>query len=152
MSVTDLGTTNTWLALIALASMIQTLVVVGLLVGAYRFYRRTEDRIDRIQREHVAPVAARAHAVLDKVEDVMDRLRSIDDRVERALARAGDRLGLVTAVARRKFWPVVGLVRGLRIGWATFTERRPESGRTTQADREADRRFTYEGGTSHAGT
>jgi hypothetical protein len=69
MTPAELGTLNGWIAVIAIASLVQALAVVGLFVGAFLFYRRIEARVEEIEREHIAPASARAQVVLDKVRD-----------------------------------------------------------------------------------
>ncbi|HYN06876.1 MAG TPA: hypothetical protein VES67_05765 [Vicinamibacterales bacterium] len=167
MTPADLATTNVWLALIAISSVVQLLIVVGLLVGAWRFYHRIESTVDRITREHIAPVSARAHQVIDEVEDVMARVRSLDDGMRRTLSRVGDGVSLATSVVRSRFWPVVGIMRGLKAGLATLGRTSAEPAARTvnkpratvtklsprdkdASDVEAEQRFAYEGGSSHA--
>ena len=41
-------------------------------------------------------------------------LRSMDDRVSGAIHQASEGLSAVAGAAKRRFWPVVGVVRGLR--------------------------------------
>lgn len=162
MPSADLGTTNIWLALIAISSVVQLLIVVGLFIAAVRFYRRIEQTVDRIKQEHIAPVSERAHKVIDEVEDVMARVRTIDDDVRRTITRVGDGVGVATSAVRDKFWPVLGLLRGLKAGIATLA-RNPEPAPRVRpratvtrlsprdaSDTEAEQRFAYEGGTSHA--
>jgi hypothetical protein len=167
MTPADLGTTNVWLAVIAISSVVQLLIVIAMLVGAWRFYRRIETTVDRITREHIAPVSARAHQVIDDVEDVMARVRSLDDGMRKTWSRVGDGVSLATSTVRGRLWPVVGIMRGLKAGLAALG--RPpaaSSGRTSNrpratvtklsprdrdaSDVEAEQRFAYEGGTSHA--
>src|SRR5262245_55686954 len=124
MTPADLGTTNVWLALIAIASLIQSAILVAVLVGALRFYRRTESKIDEIKRDVVEPMQARANKVMGEMEDVMARVRAMDDRVTNAVTRTTDGLGLVAAVTKRKLWPVVGLVRGVRAALGALAEKR----------------------------
>ena len=170
MTPGDLAATNVWLALIAISSVLQLLMVVGLLVGAWRFYHRIESTVDRITREHIAPVSTRAHQVIDEVEDVVARVRSFDDGVRRTLSRVGDGVSVATTVVRSRFWPVVGIMRGVKAGIAALgrTPARPAARtvRTVNTPRavvtefsprdkdasevEAEQRFAYEGGSSHA--
>jgi len=86
--------------------------------------------------------------------------------VRRTLSRVGDGVGFATSVMRSRFWPVLGLVRGVTAGLATLTQRRPDSSgksqvknaknatnatnATNKEDIEAERRFAYEGGMSYA--
>ena len=131
--------TNLWLALIAITSVVQLLIVIALLVGALRFYRRMEKTVDEVTAKHIAPVSARAHE------------------------------GIATSAVRTKFWPVVGLLRGLKVGLSTLARspgRSTPQGRSASkppvrakvtklspkdaSDVEAEQRFAYEGGASHA--
>jgi hypothetical protein len=171
MSPADLSTTNVWLAVIAFASVLQLLVIVGLLVGAARFFRRIEATIDRITEQHIAPISVRANEVLDEMEDVMARVQSFDDGMRRTLSRVGVGVSVATSVMRSRFWPVVGVLRGLKAGLASLKraslkrapgDRPPRrSGKVTKfaptrlapkdaSDLEAEQRFAYEGGMSHA--
>ena len=169
MPSADLATTNVWLAVIAITSVVQLLIVLALLVGALRFYRRIEKTVDDITEKHIAPVSARAHEVIDEIEDVMARVRTFDDDVRRTISRVGDGVGVATSAVRTRLWPVVGLLRGLKVGLATLarSQSRSESqGRSASkptvrakvtklspkdaSDVEAEQRFAYEGGASHA--
>jgi hypothetical protein len=162
MPPADLGTTNVWLALIAIASILQLLIVIGLLIGSYRLFRRLEKSVDRISDELIAPVSVRAHKFLDEAEDLMTRARSFDDGVRRTLSRVGDGVGIASAVMKTRFWPVIGLLRGVKAGLSTLKKSpaapasrhaRAKVTRLTPKDAsdvEAEDRFAYEGGASHA--
>ena len=162
MPPADLGTTNVWLALIAIASILQLLIVIGLLIGSYRLFRRLEKSVDRISDELIAPVSVRAHKFLDEAEDLMARARSFDDGVRRTLSRVGDGVDVASAVMKTRFWPVIGLLRGVKAGLSTL-KKSPAAPASRQArakvtrltpkdasDVEAEERFAYEGGASHA--
>src|SRR5687767_6765781 len=120
MPSADLGTANMWLAVIAISSLVQLLIVVGLLVGAFRFYRRMEKTVEQITEQHIAPVSARAHQVIDEVEDVMARVRTFDDDMRRTLSRVGDGVGIAASAVRTRLWPVLGVLRGLKAGLSTL--------------------------------
>jgi hypothetical protein len=55
-------------------------------------------------------------------------------------------------VAKRRFWPVVGVVRGLRAIAGALGDRRRQSKALMKLDQDAQQRFSYEGGISHART
>ena len=152
MNSADLGTTNTWLAVIAIASLVQSLVIIGLLVAMFRLYRKTESAITDLKRDYVEPLATRANKVIGEVEDAIARFRAIDDRVSGALHRTEDRLSAVAGVARRRFWPVVGVLRGVRAIAHAIADRRRQSMALVNLDQDAQQRFSYEGGMSHART
>jgi hypothetical protein len=164
--MSDLGTTNVWLAVIAIVSLVQLLLVVGLVVAAIGFFRRIEKTIDRITEQHIAPISARANKVMDDVEDVMARVQSFDDGMRRTLSKVGAGVSVATLTIGSRFWPVVGVLKGLKAGLASL-KRAPgnraarPSGKVTKfsparlapkdaSDLEAEQRFAYEGGMSHA--
>ena len=114
MTSADLATTNAWLAVIAIASLVQSLVIIGLVVAVFRLVRRTESAVDEVKREYLEPIAARTNKVIGEVEDALARFRSMDDRVSGAIHKTSEGLSAVAGAAKRRFWPVVGVVRGLR--------------------------------------
>jgi hypothetical protein len=81
MTSADLGTTNAWLAVIAIASLVQSLVIIGLVVAVFRLVRRTESAVEEVKREYLEPITTRTNKVIGEVEDALARFRSMDDRV-----------------------------------------------------------------------
>jgi hypothetical protein len=152
MTSADLATTNAWLAVIAIASLVQSLVIIGLVVAVFRLVRRTESAVEEVKREYLEPIATRTNKVIGEVEDALARFRSMDDRVSGAINRTSEGLSVVAGVAKRRFWPVVGAVRGLRAIAGAIAERRRQSAALTKLDQDAQQRFSYEGGTSHVRT
>jgi hypothetical protein len=78
------------------------------------------------------------------------------------LSRVGDGVDVASAVVKSRFWPVIGLLRGVKAGLSTLA-RSPGTRESRQApakvtrlapkdasDIEAEQRFAYEGGTRHA--
>ena len=100
------------------------------------------------------------------MEDVMARVQSFDDGMRRTLSRVGEGVSVATSLMRSRFWPVVGVLNGLKAGLASLKrapgDRRPRSGGRVAkfsparlapkdaSDIEAEQRFAYEGGMSHA--
>jgi hypothetical protein len=152
MTSADLATTNAWLAVIAIASLVQSLVIIGLLVVMFRLVRRTESAVAEVKREYLEPITARTNKVIGEVEDALARFRSMDDRVSGAIHRTTEGLSAVATVAQRRFWPVVGVVRGLRAVAGAIRDRRRQSEALMKLDQDAQQRFSYEGGISHART
>lgn len=151
MTSADLVTTNTWLAVIAIASLVQSLVIIGLAVALLRLYRRTESAIAELKRDYVEPMAARANRVIGDVEDALARFRAMDERVSGALHKTTDGLTAAADAARRRFWPIVGVVRGLRAIAGAIGDRRRQSVSKVKLQQDEQQRFSYEGG-SHART
>lgn len=95
----DLSTTNLWLGVLATVAVLELAALVVAGVFAYRAWRRVEAAIDRIDEQRIAPLTARAHEVLD---DVQQKLASVDSTVD-----------AVRTSVRSRFWPVIGLARAV---------------------------------------
>jgi hypothetical protein len=118
----DLGTTNFWLTLIAVASLGQlALLTVGGVV-VYRAWRGMSERLDDFQRRQLDPVIGRLNAVLDDARDALDRARRADDGVRRVLDRTGATVQRAAWAARSRLWPVLGMIRGVRAALARFSQ------------------------------
>jgi hypothetical protein len=99
----DLTMTNVWLGVLAVISLIQFLMLCAAGLMAYRMYRKAMETIETIERVHVAPLRARADAMLDQVQTVVDKVRHV----------AGTGSAVAGAV-KSKTWPIVGIIQGLK--------------------------------------
>ena len=106
--------TNTWLAIIAISSLVQLVIVVTLLVGALRFQRRTEQALAEVKSD---------------VHDAVDRVRRADEAVRHVMQRAGDAAGAVVTVAARRAWPLLGVISAVRAGASALFSRQPRHSR-----------------------
>ena len=113
--------------------------------------------------EHIAK-----QADISKARRLMGYEPLVDfaDGMRRTLSRVGVGVSVATSVMRSRFWPVVGVFTGLKAGLASLKrapgDRPPRrSGKVTKfaptrlapkdaSDLEAEQRFAYEGGMSHA--
>jgi hypothetical protein len=110
----DLTWTNTWLAILAIISLIQFLVVCAAGLFAYRMYQKAMMTMENVERLHIAPVRARVDGLLDQVQVMTDRVKHVQDSVSDALRHV---TGTGTAVAgkvKSKTWPIVGIIQGLK--------------------------------------
>lgn len=119
------GTANTWLAILALSTLVETIVIIGVLVVAVVTMRRVSDQIARLQRDHVEPLAARLHAVADDVHDGIGRLQSADDEIRRVVARSATGAADAVKAARDRIWPAIGVARGVAAAVSFLARRLP---------------------------
>lgn len=103
----NLATTNVFLGIMAFTSALEALLILGLGIALFVFmrrmtamYREVMDVIATVEARHVAPVVARANAILDDVKDVTTTVRRNTDRVDHALNTSRGR--------------IVGVARGMR--------------------------------------
>ena len=110
----DLTWTNTWLAILAVISLIQFFImcVAGFL--AYRMYQKAMTTIQTVERVHIAPLHARVDAVLDQVQLMTDKVRHVQDSVSDALRHVTGTGSAVAGAVRSKTWPILGILQGLK--------------------------------------
>jgi hypothetical protein len=114
----NLGTTNLLLGIMAFASVLEALVVVGMGVASFMLYRRVMDLAGGIETRQIAPAMVRVNAILDDMKDVTAKVRDETERVDQAIRTTMDRVDgtaeRVRSHVRVKTSRVVGFVRGLR--------------------------------------
>jgi hypothetical protein len=103
-----LDTTNLILIVLATASVVQTLIVVGIGIGALRAYRMTTETLDA----KLTPVLLRLEGVLTNLEHTSAVVRTRTDDVSRALDRVHHTAGRLGSVV----WPRAAMVAGIAGG------------------------------------
>ena len=137
MPPTSMDTTNTWLAVMTITLVVQTLLMVGIAVAGWRALGQAAEAIQALEARHLTPLSARvnavadrANAVADDVQDVMARVRRADDAVRAQFDRLDSAAHLAGHAISAKVWPVVGLSRAVGAAVKAFTSRgstRPSS-------------------------
>jgi hypothetical protein len=117
----SLATTNLLLGIMAVVSIIEGLVILGLGIAGWMAYRRVLALVNGIEERQIAPAMAQVSAILDDVKGVSARVKEETDRVDSALrsavARAdatADRVrSSVRRTVRRVSTTVVGVGRAV---------------------------------------
>jgi hypothetical protein len=110
----DLTMTNVWLGILAVIALIQFLMLCAAGIIAYRMYRKAMDTIETIERVHVAPLRARADAMFDQVQTVVDKVRHTQESVSDAFSYVTGTGNAVAGAVKSKSWPILGIIQGLR--------------------------------------
>ena len=79
----DLGTTNIWLAIIAIANVILLLALTGAAIVVMRLTKRASTVVDKVEQQ-AAPVIARANALVMDAQHVVDDAKAMVAKVKRA--------------------------------------------------------------------
>ena len=115
----DLGTTNLFLGIMAVVSVLEALLVIGVGVGAYLAYSKVMTLVNGLEERQVAPAMARVNAILDDAKVVSAKVREEAERVDTAIRTTMDRVDdtadRVRSNVRAKTSRIVGIVRGARV-------------------------------------
>ena len=112
----DLATTNLWLAILAVASTVQLLIIVAAAVIMFRAYKRAWTSIDALEHEQIRPLLLRVNVLIDDLQDITARARNVDDAVRAKLEGVESVLQSTKSVVQDRIWPVVGVLRAMRAG------------------------------------
>lgn len=114
----ELGTTNTWLAIIAVASALQVLMFIGIGVGGFLMYRRVMQLVNDLETRQIAPLREKVDGILLDVKAVTSRVSQQTERVSHAVSGTMEKVDhtahAVGDTVRDKVNRVVGMVRGAR--------------------------------------
>jgi len=117
--VGNLDTTNLWLGIMAVVSVLEVALLIGIGVAAFMIYRRVLDVVNGIEARQVAPAMMRVNAILDDMNKVSAKVKEETERVDlaihRTMERVDDTADRVRSNVRAKTSWVVGAIRGLRV-------------------------------------
>ena len=127
----NLETTNWLLGVIAVASAVQTLMLVGVAIVGFRLYRQVSTSVQEIESRHVAPLRRQVDGLLTRVDGVVGDVQTIAARVNHRTERVddaiADTIGRVDETAehlkervRDTVSQATGVVRGIRGVIAAF--------------------------------
>jgi hypothetical protein len=115
----QLGTTNLFLGIMAVVSVLEALAVIGLMTAGILVYRRMTALIEGLEQRQVAPAVARLNAILDDVKGVTTRVKQDSEEVDRAIRTTMERVdqtaGRVRSDVRAKTNRIVRIIRGVRM-------------------------------------
>jgi hypothetical protein len=95
----DLTTTNVFLGIMAVASVLQVLVPLAIAAAAFAAYRRVLRVVDSLEERQVAPAVARVNAILDDVKGVTATVKRETGQIERLVE------WMIEGIARRRRGP-----------------------------------------------
>ena len=110
----SLTTTNVWLGILAVVSLLEFLMIVAAGLFAYQMYKRVMTTIETVERVHIAPLRARVDGILDEVQAVTDKVKHAQESVGDALRQVVGTGSMVAGAVRSKTWPIIGIIQGLK--------------------------------------
>ena len=133
----DLQTTNIALIVMAVVSVLEALVVIGIAIGAFVAYRRVMALVNELESRHVAPLTAKANGILDDVKAITATAQLQAERVDHAIAgtmeRVDETAGRVRHSVLEQLARISGLVRGARAAVASVMSGNGRQSRASSA-------------------
>jgi hypothetical protein len=116
--VGDLQSLNVPLWIMAVVSVLEALVLIGVGVGGYIAYSRVMTLVNDLEARQIAPLREKADAILADVKSITARVSQQTERVDHAITgtidRVDDTASRVRAGVHDKVSQAVGVVRGVR--------------------------------------
>ena len=104
--------------IIALVSLFQALLFIGIGVAGYLVYSRVMTLITDLEARQIAPLREKVDAILTDVKAITARVSQQTERVDQAITgtidRVDDTAARVSAGVQEKVNQVAGVVRGVR--------------------------------------
>jgi hypothetical protein len=98
------------------------LIIAGIGFLAYRVYRKAATAIETVEQRHIAPlrqkvdqVIQEARGVVERAQEMVGRVRQAEESVADAVKHAAEAGGQFVGSVRAKSWPLVGIVRGVKV-------------------------------------
>ena len=88
----SLDTTNMWLAMMAIVSVLEGLVLIGIAVGGFLAYRRVTTLVSDLETRQIAPLRAKAESILADVKNVTAAVSHQTERVDHAISGTMERV------------------------------------------------------------
>lgn len=114
----DLSSLSTPLWIMAIVSVLQALLIIGMGIGGYLMYSRMTTMMADLETRQIAPLREKADAILADVKSITARVSQQTERVDHAIAgtidRVDDTAARVKAGVHDKVSQAVGVVRGVR--------------------------------------
>ena len=114
----DLQTTNTALIIMAVVSVLEALVLLGIAVGGFLVYRRVMQLVNDLEARQIAPIREKVDAILGDVKAVTARVNSeaerVDDAIHGTINRVDHTAEHLKSSVMDKVNHAAGIVRGVR--------------------------------------
>ena len=128
----DLQTTNVALVIMAVVSVLEALLIIGIGIGGFMVYRRVMQLVSDLEARQITPLREKVDAILGDVKAVTSRVNSEAERVDNAIHGTIDRVDNTAEHLKSSVMDKVnnaaGIVRGVRAAIVSVlqTDHRPK--------------------------
>lgn len=147
MTADQLSNLNMWMAILAVASVVEIAALAALTIFGYRLYAHSRRTIDELEHRHIEPLTRRVNDVLDTVSTEVARIRHAGDRVQQTVQAVNGGLSHAASVVTATVMPGWAVTKGVLAAASAFRA----AGKTARLKRPAPKdrdldRFVNEGG------
>ena len=134
----DMETANVALIVMAVVSVLEALVLIGISVGGFVIYRRVMQLVTDLEARQIAPLREKVDAILGDVKSVTARVNSEAERVDQAIHGTINRVDHTAEHLKSSVMDKVnqaaGVVRGVRAAIVSLlqTDHRPKPPATAE--------------------
>lgn len=118
MDPQNLDTTNMWLGIMAVVSVLEALLLIGIGIGGFIVYRRVMAVVNDLEARQVAPLREKVDGILVDVKTITARVSQQTERVDHAISGTMDRVDETAErmrhTVRDRVAQATGVVRGVR--------------------------------------
>ena len=112
----DLGTTNTFLGIMAVVSVLEALLLIGIGIGAFLMFRRVMQLVNELETRQIAPLREKVDGILIDVKAVTARVSHQTERVNHAISGTMERVDETAHRVKGSLHDRINQVRGVARG------------------------------------
>src|SRR5690606_15056300 len=102
-----------WMAVLAIAAVVQILAMATLAIFGYRLYTQTSRTLADLEKRHVEPLTRRVYGVLDDVNEQVARVRHVGDRVEQTVDGISGGINSAASSVKAAVMPGYAVTKGV---------------------------------------
>ncbi len=120
MNPEQFDTLNMWMAILAIAAIVQILAMATLAFLGFRVYASVTKTLADLEKRHVEPLTRRVTGVLDNVNEQVARVRQVGDRVEQAVDGISGGISSAASSVKSAVMPGYAVTRGVMAAVSAF--------------------------------
>lgn len=113
MNPQQFDTLNTWMAILAIAAVVQILAMATIAILGYRLYAKASQTLADLERKHVEPMTRRVNGVIDSVNAEVARVRHVGDKVEQTAEAITGGISSAASSVKQAVLPGYAVTRGV---------------------------------------
>jgi hypothetical protein len=124
MTAGNLDTTNLLLGILAVVSVLEVVVLIGVGVMAYRLYTRAMRTMRELETRQIAPLVTRVNTLMEQVDGILVDVKDVTSRLSNRTERIDTAIRTTTSSVASRVHRVLTLVHSARAAVDGFLHNR----------------------------